>query len=70
MTNKYKYGSISLRNKTLNKLSDLSTKIVKGENFSRAKTVEHLIEEKISNSSEKANGRITNYEGQTNIQKA
>ncbi len=70
MTDKYKYGSISLRHKTLSKLRDLSSKIATGENLSSAKTVEILINEKISNSSDKANGRITNYEGQTNIQKA
>ena len=60
MTNKYKYGSISLRNQTLDKLRDLSSKIVKGESLSSAKTVEILIKEKISNSDEPR--RITNNE--------
>ena len=61
MTNKYKYGSISLRNPTLDKLRDLSSQIVKGETLSSAKTVEILIKEKISNS-ERSLGRITNGE--------
>ena len=61
MTNKYKYGSISLRNPTLVKLRDLSSQIVKGETLSSAKTVEILIKEKISNS-ERSLGRITNGE--------
>ena len=60
MTNKYKYGSISLRNQTLDKLRDLSSVIVKGERLSSAKTVEILIKEKISNSDEPR--RITNNE--------
>ena len=50
MTNKYKYGSISLRNKTLSKLKNLSSQIVNDEQLSSAKTVEKLINDRLNNS--------------------
>jgi|TARA_R100001594_G_scaffold86880_2_gene121263 hypothetical protein len=69
MTDKYKYGSISLRNKTLNKLDNLSSTLVKDEKLSRARTVEALIKkEKIRNPLEKGLERISN--GKTTIQEA
>ena len=69
MTDKYKYGSISLRNKTLNKLNNLSSTLVKDEKLSRARTVEALIKkEKIRNPLEKGLERISN--GKTTIQEA
>ena len=69
MTDKYKYGSISLLNKTLNKLDNLSSTLVKDEKLSRARTVEALIKkEKIRNPLEKGLERISN--GKTTIQEA
>ena len=69
MTDKYKYGSISLRNKTLNKLDNLSSTLVKDEKLARARTVEPLIKkEKIRNPLEKGLERISN--GKTTIQEA
>ena len=69
MTDKYKYGSISVRNKTLNKLDNLSSTLVKDEKLSRARTVEALIKkEKIRNPLEKGLERISN--GKTTIQEA
>ena len=50
MPNKYKYGSISLRNKTLSKLKNLSSQIVNDEQLSSAKTVEKLINDRLNNS--------------------
>ena len=53
MTDKYKYRSLSLRNKTYSKLENLSNIVVKGEKLSIPKTVEFgikVLEEKISNS--------------------
>jgi hypothetical protein len=44
MTCKYNYKSISLRNKTMEKLEKLSVSIVKDKKLSNAKTVEHLID--------------------------
>jgi|10_taG_2_1085330.scaffolds.fasta_scaffold40085_2 hypothetical protein len=67
MTDKYKYGSISLRQNTLEKLRDLSSNIVKGGKLSSAKTVEILIEEKVSNSLDKSE-RISN--GKTHLKEA
>ena len=60
MTNKYKYGSISLRNKTLSKLKDLSSQIVDGEQLSSAKTVEKLINESLNNSKNDGSKGIIN----------
>ena len=54
MTNKYKYGSISLRNKTLSKLKNLSSQIVNDEQLSSAKTVEKLINDRLNNSESEA----------------
>ena len=61
MTDKYKYGSISLRNNVLDDVRRLSTKILPkdGEKISVPKTVElgiKALEEKISNSERKTNG--------------
>ena len=50
MTDKYKYRSLSLRNKTYSKLENLSNIVVKGEKLSNAKTVEKLIEDRVNNS--------------------
>jgi|1_EtaG_2_1085319.scaffolds.fasta_scaffold376666_2 hypothetical protein len=50
MPNKYKYGSISLRNKTLSKLKTLSSQIANDEQLSSAKTVEKLINDRLNNS--------------------
>ena len=68
-TDKYKYCAICLRNKTLNKLDNLSSTLVKDEKLSRARTVEALIKkEKIRNPLEKGLERISN--GKTTIQEA
>ncbi len=60
MTNKYKYGSISLRNKTLSKLKNLSSQIVNDEQLSSAKTVEKLINDRLNNSESGATTGIIN----------
>ena len=57
MPNKYKYGSISLRNKTLSKLKTLSSQIANDEQLSSAKTVEKLIDW-VDNSESKTEGII------------
>ena len=44
MTCKYNYKSISLRNKTMEKLEKLSVSIVQDKKLSNAKTVEYFIE--------------------------
>ena len=44
MTCKYNYKSISLRNKTMEKLEKLSVSIVQDKKLSNAKTVEYLID--------------------------
>ena len=61
MTDKYKYGSISLRNNVLDNARRVSTKFLEknGEKISVPKTVElgiKALEEKISNSERKTNG--------------
>ena len=48
MTCKYNYKSISLRNKTMEKLKDLSVSLVDGKQLSNAKTVEYLIDHSLS----------------------
>ena len=58
MTCKYNYKSISLRNKTMEKLEKLSVSIVQDKKLSNAKTVEHLITKGLSESitGEQTNG--------------
>ncbi len=60
MPNKYKYGSISLRNKTLSKLKTLSSQIANDEQLSSAKTVEKLINDRLNNSEGGATKGIIN----------
>ena len=64
MTDKYKYRSLSLRNKTYSKLENLSNIVVKGEKLSNAKTVEKLIDDRVDNSESKTEG-IINVQDQT-----
>jgi hypothetical protein len=56
LTDPYKYRSISLRNETYSKLENLSDIVVKGTKLSNAKTVEKLINDRLSNSESKPNG--------------
>ena len=58
MTCKYNYKSISLRNKTMEKLEKLSVSIVQDKKLSNAKTVERLIDHSFN--SEETNGE--NYD--------
>ena len=69
MTDKYKYGSISLRNNVLDNARRVSTKFLEknGEKISVPKTVElgiKALEEKISNSESNSKG-IINAKNQT-----
>lgn len=43
MTDKYKYHSISLKNSTVDKIKNLSEKLVEGQKLSSAKTVQKLV---------------------------
>ena len=61
MTDKYKYGSISLRNNVLDNARRVSTKFLEknGEKISVPKTVElgiKALDEDLSNSERKTNG--------------
>tara|TARA_R110000796_G_scaffold251510_1_gene383084 strand:- start:1327 stop:1521 length:195 start_codon:yes stop_codon:yes gene_type:complete len=49
MTNRYKYKSISLKNSTYQKLTDLTKELIPGVNLSGAKAVEVMID-KVSSS--------------------
>tara|TARA_R100001086_G_scaffold223337_1_gene141022 strand:+ start:50 stop:256 length:207 start_codon:yes stop_codon:yes gene_type:complete len=64
MTDKYKYRSLSLRNKTYSKLENLSNIVVKGEKLSNAKTVEKLIEDRVNNSESEPLEGIINAKNQ------
>ena len=64
MTDKYKYRSLSLRNKTYSKLENLSNIVVKGEKLSNAKTVEKLINDRVNNSESKPLEGIINAKNQ------
>ena len=44
MTNRYKYRSISLKNSTYQKLTDLTKELIPGVNLSGAKAVEVMID--------------------------
>ena len=65
MTDKYKYRSLSLRNKTYSKLENLSNIVVKGEKLSIPKTVEKLIDDRVDNSERKQLEGIINAKDQT-----
>jgi hypothetical protein len=43
MTDKFKYQSISLRTQTVDKIKNLSDKLVHGQKLSNAKTVQKLV---------------------------
>ena len=64
MTDKYKYRSLSLWNKTYSKLENLSNIVVKGEKLSNAKTVEKLIEDRVNNSESEPLEGIINAKNQ------
>ena len=64
MTDKYKYRSLSLRNKTYSKLENLSNIVVKGEKLSMPKTVEKLINDRVDNSESKLKEGIINAKNQ------
>jgi hypothetical protein len=55
MTDKQNYKSLSLRNYVINKLDNLGKTIFPGYELSRAKTVEILINDRISKEVEEGN---------------
>ena len=63
MTCKYNYKSISLRNKTMEKLKDLSVSLVSGKQLSNAKTVEYLIDHSLTR--EETKNGVKDYDKET-----
>ena len=70
MAEKWKYRSVSLKNSTYSKITNLTSRLVPGVELSSAKVIDKLVEDSHSNFRRDINNGITNYAKNKEYQKA